>query len=177
MKMNDNTITVIKTSDNMAVLKFKNIIAKAFIGQNGMTINKVEGDRKTPVGEFELGIAFGLHTRESINLDKKIEYKQLTDSMYWVSDHESKFYNKFVDTKEVKTDWNMAEHLIDYKIQYEYAIEIKANDKCIPKKGSAIFIHCENNKTTSGCIAIKKDKMIELLNNINCDTKILIKAN
>ena len=31
----------------------------AYIGQNGTTLNKKEGDKKTPEGIFNLGIAFG----------------------------------------------------------------------------------------------------------------------
>ena len=94
--------------------------------------------------------------------------------MYWVSDSNSKYYNKFVDTKVIEKDWNDAEHLIDYLVQYEYAIEIKYNSECVPNKGSAIFIHCENNKPTAGCISLQKDGMKNILENINSETKIQI---
>lgn len=35
------------------------------------------------------------------------------------------------------------------------------------ENGSAIFLHCSLNKPTQGCIAIKREKMVELLKNIN----------
>ena len=31
----------------------------AFVGRNGITNNKKEGDGKTPSGKFKLGVAFG----------------------------------------------------------------------------------------------------------------------
>lgn len=172
--MNDNIIQLIPTSKNTADVCFKNFKAEAFIGENGTTTQKEEGDKKTPIGEFELGMAFGMHNRDTLKLDSNIKYVQLTDSMYWVSDYNSKYYNEFVDIKETKKEWTEAEHLIQYKIQYEYAIEIKINQHNIPKKGSATFIHCDINKPTAGCIAMKKEKVIELLNMIDKNTKILV---
>ena len=37
---------------------------RLFLGRNGVTTNKKEGDLKTPIGSFNLGIAFW-HTRYS----------------------------------------------------------------------------------------------------------------
>ncbi len=82
--------------------------------------------------------------------------------------------NIIIVTK-TKKDWYSAEHLIEYPKEYEYAIEIKTNPSNIPNKGSAIFIHCVNKKTTSGCIAIKREKMRKLIVLINDKTKIVIR--
>jgi len=94
--------------------------------------------------------------------------------MYWIDDPKSKYYNQLVDILEVQKDWESAEHLIDYPIQYEYLIEIKSNPKNIQGKGSAIFLHCTNNKPTAGCVAVNKDIMKKLIENINPNTKIEI---
>jgi len=99
---------------------------------------------------------------------------QITKDMYWVDDEKSKYYNQLVDISKIKKDWNSAEHLVDYPIEYEYLIEIKTNPKNIPGKGSAIFLHCTNNKHTSGCIAVDKKAMKKIVENINEDTKIII---
>ncbi|MDE5831152.1 MAG: hypothetical protein K2H53_06060 [Clostridia bacterium] len=56
--------------------------------------------------------------------------------MYWVDDPKSKYYNQLVNIKNIEKDWDSAEHLIDYPVQYEYLIEIKTNPNCIPGKGS-----------------------------------------
>lgn len=103
-----------------------------------------------------------------------LKYMQITKDMYWVDDSNSKYYNQLVDISKVQKDWNSAEHLIDYPIQYEYLIEIKTNPINIPRKGSAIFLHCTNNKPTAGCVAVDVKVMKKLIENINEYTKIEI---
>ncbi len=131
----NNKIKVIIEDNNDAILEFPkcNIKTKAYIGKNGATPKKQEGDGKTPIGEFELGIAMGMHNNQEI-LNKKIEYKQITNNMYWVDDSKSKYYNKLVDISQTKKDWESSEYLIDYPLQYEYLVEIKTNPKNEPKK-------------------------------------------
>lgn len=166
-------MTVRKNSIN----EFKNNIilsANAFIGKNGAIKLKYEGDGKTPIGTFELGIAFGLHDRSEISFDKSMEYIKINSNLYWVDDVRSNYYNQLVDITQVQKDWSSAECLIDYPVQYEYAIEIKANPDNVPGKGSAIFIHCSNGKSTAGCVAIKKENMIELMQIVTPKTKIVI---
>ncbi|MBO5179490.1 MAG: L,D-transpeptidase family protein [Clostridia bacterium] len=148
--------------------------ADILIGRNGATKYKQEGDGKTPIGIFELGIAFGTHDRSEINIHKSIEYVKINPNLYWVDDVKSKYYNKLVDVSKVEKAWNSAEHLIDYPIHYEYAIEIKSNPQNVPGEGSAIFMHCSNEKETAGCVAVSKEKMISLLEKINRNTKVII---
>lgn len=52
---------------------------KAFVGKNGITDKKVEGDLKTPRGTFNIGISFG--TYDKIN-NKKIKYIKITPNLY-----------------------------------------------------------------------------------------------
>ena len=63
----------------------------------------------------------------------------------------------------------------DYKVQYEYFIEIKYNKEKIPGKGSCIVLHCKNLDYTQGCIAVSKDVMKELITLIDDKTKIIIR--
>lgn len=143
---------------------WKEIIeTQALVGRNGITDNKREGDGKTPKGMYKLGIAFGIH--EVVNTH--LNYIRINEKLYCIDDVNSKFYNQMVDITKVKPDWNSAEHLIDYPIQYEYAIEIKTNPKNIPGKGSAIFLHCTNGNPTAGCIAIYKENMVKVLKNLS----------
>lgn len=106
----------------------------AFIGKNGITKNKVEGDGKTPEGIYKLGLIFGTHNKNEIELKQNLKYIKINENLYWVDDIKSKYYNQLVDITKVNKDWNSAEHLIDYPKQYEYAIEIKTNSKNIPGK-------------------------------------------
>lgn len=110
---------------------------EAYIGKKGTTKEKEEGDLKTPIGEFKLGIILGTHPVEEVN--SNLNYEQITEDMYWIDDSKSKFYNQLVNISKVEKDWNSAEHLIDYPIQYEYLIEIKTNPKNIPGKRKCNF--------------------------------------
>lgn len=173
----DNKIYVFAKEHNKGLLKFPryNIEAPAYIGKNGVTRQKREGDGKTPLGEFELGEILGRYP--SLPKPNKLKYTQITENLYWIDDSKSKYYNQLVDISKVKKDWNSAEHLIDYPIEYEYLIEIKTNPNNIPGKGSAIFLHCSNNKPTAGCIAVDKDIMRRIVEDINEQTKIEIRLN
>ena len=172
----DNKIFVFKKGKNEWILEFPqyNIETLAYIGKNGVTSEKREGDEKTPIGEFKLGVIMGMHPKEEIENGTKLEYIQITKDMYWVDDSKSKYYNQLVKISEVEKDWKSAEHLIDYPIQYEYLIEVKTNPKNIPGNGSAIFLHCTNNKSTAGCIAIDKKIMEKLIEVIDKNTTIEI---
>lgn len=169
----DNIIKIIKNNENY-YLSYKELNEICYIGKNGLTKNKKEGDLKTPIGLFNLGIVFGTHKKEELSLNSQIEYYQINKNFFWVDDPNSKYYNNLVDITKVEKDWISAENLLDNKKPYEYAIEIKSNPKNIPGKGSAIFIHCKNKNYTKGCISIEKDKMKELLASIDKNTKIKI---
>jgi len=174
---------------------------EGYVGKNGLGKEK-EGDLKTPVGLFDLGISFGLHE----NIKTELDYYVLNENMYWICDSNSKYYNEFMylnecigdkpagdknnETARVAVentgeqnkknvtikDWNdtETEHLIDENIAYEYAIEIKYNKENLKEKGSAIFLHCIKDGPTAGCVAIPTDKMKFILEYIKKDTKVYI---
>lgn len=171
----DNNIYV-KVSNEKTLLQFPrcNIETEAFIGENGVTLDKVEGDGKTLLGEFELGNIFGMHPKDNIPKDLHKQYNQINNNMYWVDDINSKHYNQLVDITNVQKDWNSAEHLIEYPIQYEYFIEIKINPNNTPGKGSAVFLHCSKNNKTKGCIAVNKQIMEKIIKNVDKETRIII---
>ena len=59
--------------------------------------------------------------------------------------------------------------------KYDYVLSINHNQKKVPKKGSAIFIHLTDNyKPTAGCIALKKKDFQILLKLVDQKTKIKI---
>ena len=170
----ENKIYVYVTEINKGILIFDkcNIKTTAYIGKNGVTLDKKEGDKKTPLGEFNIGIVLGMNIKN----EKKrgLNFLKITDNMYWIDDINSKYYNQLVDITKIKKDWNLSEHLIDYPIQYEYLIEIKTNPNNIPGNGSAIFLHCTKNMPTAGCIAIDRENIKKIIENIDKNTKIKI---
>ena len=78
----DNKIHVFFNEENKTILKFPkyNIETIAYIGKNGLTNDKNEGDGKTPIGEFELGLILGIHTEE--NNKNGLKYMQISKDMY-----------------------------------------------------------------------------------------------
>lgn len=148
------------------------IIKPVYIGKNGVTQNKEEGDSKTPLGLFKLGPAFGTK-----DLNISYPYVKITENSYFVDDINSVFYNKWVELGDTPTinypyilsndeiTWNSAEHLADYPIQYELGLIVEYNmENTIKGKGSAIFCHIKNKDYTAGCIATEKDAMEYIVN-------------
>lgn len=150
--------------------KWKQILAtNGRVGRNGAGKTR-EGMGKTPTGTFTMGRVFGIRS----NPGCKLPYTQIRSEHYWVDDPSSRYYNKFVNSTKVTPDWSSAEHLIDYSGAYDYAVAINYNSRCIPGKGSAIFLHCMTNGPTAGCVSVPRSAMIKILKKLHADAKITI---
>lgn len=143
-------------------------ITTFYIGKNGATNEKIEGDGKTPFGLYDIGIAFGT---EELNI--QYPYRRITENSYWVDDVNSEKYNMWVELEKNK-DWKSAEHLIEYPVQYKYGLVIEYNTKePVKGLGSAIFMHVFSKTYTAGCIAVSEADMLKILKWIK-DAQILI---
>ena len=157
---------------NKVTLLFDDFIFRCSIGKKGLTKNKIEGDKKTPVGIFSLGNLFYRKDRNAKPLTK-LKCVPIEKDMGWCDDVKSKkYYNKLI-----KSSKNIRHEKLfrrDYK--YDFLIPINYNTKkTVIGKGSAIFIHLTKKfKPTSGCIAINKKDFLILLKLINKNTKIKI---
>ena len=157
---------------NKVTLLFDDFIFRCSIGKKGLTKNKIEGDKKTPVGIFSLGNLFYRKDRNVKPLTK-LKCIPIEKDMGWCDDVKSKkYYNKL--TKSSKNIRHEKLFRRDYK--YDFLIPINYNTKkTVIGKGSAIFIHLTKKfKPTSGCIAINKKDFLILLKLINKNTKIKI---
>lgn len=144
---------------------------KCCIGKNGLSKNKVEGDKKTPSGLFKLGRLF--YRSDKLKIVKtKLEKKIINPKMGWCDDPNNKYYNQLVNRKINKKSEKLFRH--DYK--YDLLIEILYNHNPIKKnKGSAIFLHLTKNyQPTLGCIALRKNDFKILLKLVNRNTYIKI---
>ena len=159
---------ILKNKDTLLLGEFK---FKCSIGKNGSTLNKIEGDKKTPKGVYSLGPLFYRKDKFK-NPETKLKKISITRDMGWCDDVNSKNYNKLIKIDK-KT---RHERLFRKNITYDLLIPINYNtDKPIRKKGSAIFIHLTKNyKKTLGCIALKENDLLTLLKVINKKTKIKI---
>lgn len=136
-----------------------------FIGKNGLTNNKIEGDNKTPIGTFAINRIFGFAPIKS-----KMPIIKITDKDVWVDDPESEFYNTL---QKRGGNWKSAENM---KIPfYEYGAIIEYNtENPVPGAGSAMFLHIKE-EPTAGCVAVPRDKMIFINEWLNPAKKPTIK--
>tara|TARA_B100001057_G_C22864611_1_gene955967 strand:- start:3412 stop:3906 length:495 start_codon:yes stop_codon:yes gene_type:complete len=159
-------------SKNKETLIFDDFSFKCSIGKNGLTKNKVEGDKKTPIGIFKLGNLF-FRKDKNQKPETKLKCIPIKKNMGWCDDpKDQKNYNKLIKiNKNIKY-----ENLFRKDNKYNFLIPICYNSKeIIPGKGSAIFIHLTNNyKKTLGCIALKKNDFLILIKLIKKNTKIKI---
>ena len=157
---------------NKYTLQIDDFKFKCCIGEKGSTINKKEGDKKTPKGIFELENLYFRKDRikKPITSLKCIEIKR---NMGWCDDIKfSKQYNKLIRINEKSKHEKLKRK--DHK--YDLLIPIKYNfKKPIPGLGSCIFIHLTKNyKPTAGCVALKEKDFLIMLKIIKKNTKIRI---
>jgi len=140
------------------------------VGKKGLNYNKNEGDYSTPKGIFNLRKLYFRKDRVDIP-NCKIDKKVIKKNMAWCDDPNHKKYNE-----EIKIlNKNYKEHLYRKDNKYDYIISINHNEKKIPGKGSAVFIHLTKNyKPTAGCVALKRKDFEILLKLIDKETRIKI---
>ena len=141
-------------------LYFKNYKLRCAVGKRGISSEKLEGDKKTPKGEFKL--KYIIYSKDRIfNFKTKLKKIIIKKNMGWCDDSNSIYYNKIIN------------NLTKYKSEklwrkdnvYDIIIIIDYNFKPVVKnKGSAIFLHIAKKKykPTNGCIAVSK-KDIKLI--------------
>lgn len=157
---------------NKHTLKIDEFEFECSIGKNKLSKKKIEGDKKTPIGTFNLG---NLYFRaDKIKLPKlKIKSVKIKPEMGWCDDLQfPKQYNKLIKvTKKIHH-----EKLYRSDNKYDLLIPIGYNSKkVILGKGSCIFLHLTNNyKPTAGCIALRKKDFIIMIKLLNKNSKIKI---
>jgi L,D-peptidoglycan transpeptidase YkuD (ErfK/YbiS/YcfS/YnhG family) len=143
---------------------------KCCVGKSGINSNKKEGDKSTPKGLFSLKKLY--FRKDRVGIPKcKINKVIIKQDTAWCDNPKDKKYNEEIKTNNKNLKENL--HREDHK--YDYIISISHNEKKIPDKGSAVFIHLTDNyKPTAGCVALKKKDFEILLKLIDRKTKIKI---
>lgn len=142
-----------------------------FIGMEGLGKTK-EGDLKTPVGTFKFNKAFGIDEDPGC----AIEYTKVDEDTYWSGDTKAN-YNQMVSIKDFpKLNTEDSEHIVDYKYEYRYCLNISYNEDGTAGKGSAIFLHCfgDRKPRTGGCVAIPEEQMYYVMQHVNPDCVVVI---
>lgn len=149
----------------------------AYLGDNGVTWNKRDGDKATPAGEFDILYYIGINDRGS-----NLKYVPISDGDVWVCDPDSLYYNTMQRNSGTR-DWDaaQAENLYrkfhdDYSaacIMFNYNGDGLRSDTAVSGKGSDIFIDGVGSKgnLTSGYgdIKITANDMLMLLGYLDSD--------
>ena len=157
---------------NKERLIYDDFLFKCCVGKKGFTNKKKEGDKKSPVGTFNIENLY--YRNDKISKPKtSLKCIPIKKNMGWCDDiYDKKNYNKLIITKK-----NIRhEKLFRKDNKYDLLVPISYNrKKRIIGKGSAIFLHLTNNyEKTDGCIALKKKDFLILLKLIKKKTKIKI---
>lgn len=129
-----------------------------FVGKNGITKQKREGDGATPAGIFKITAAFGFAEDPGFSLP----YIHINKYAYLVDDPGSKYYNQIVDVRKIIPDFRSAEKMSEYP-EYKYGAVIGYNMNNIPGLGSGIFLHCAREPYTLGCVSAPEDVIVRIL--------------
>ena len=157
---------------NKHTLQVDDFYFQCAIGKNGLTKKKREGDKKTPIGIFNIEHLY--FRKDRVNLpETNLKKVHIKPNMGWCDDvKKPKKYNRLVNVQQ-----NIQHEKLfrkDYK--YDLLIPIKYNfNYIIPGNGSCIFIHLTKNyQPTLGCIALQKKDFLIMLKLINKNTKVKI---
>ena len=157
------------------ILKYKNFIFRCALGKSGIKRKIKEGDNITPKGIYKITRIY--YREDKIKkLKTTIKKIKIKKNMGWCDDPKSKFYNKLI---RLPSKYSY-EKLYRKDNIYDLLAVLNYNMNPIFKnKGSAIFIHIAKNnyEFTAGCIALKKEDLIKLLEKIKKNTKINISIN
>ena len=82
---------------NKDTLIYDEFIFQCCVGKNGFSKNKVEGDKKTPIGNFSLGNLYYRNDRK-IKPISKLKIFKIKKNMGWCDDPKSEKYNKLIES-------------------------------------------------------------------------------
>lgn len=140
------------------------------VGKNGFVANKKEGDLCTPIGTFPLRkVYYRADKLGSVATALPTQITQPDDG--WCDAPNNQQYNKPVKLPFAASHEKMWR---DDDL-YDAVLVLGHNDSPpVAGAGSAIFMHVAkpNYEGTEGCIALKKDDLLELLAAIAPDTQI-----
>jgi len=135
---------------------------RAYLGPNGLSTHKREGDGTTPAGTYRLGgTAYGIAPDPGLHL----RYHRLACGDWWDEDPGSSTYNTFrhVRCGVAPPFGGASEALWRITPQYRYFAVIDYNTRpVVPGRGSAIFLHVAAGGT-AGCVSLPEARLLRVL--------------
>jgi L,D-peptidoglycan transpeptidase YkuD (ErfK/YbiS/YcfS/YnhG family) len=147
---------------------------RCVVGAGGVREDKVEGDAATPAGEFPLRRIYFRNDR--LVLPKvRLPARAITEHDGWCDDPRSPAYNRLV---RIPNDWSHEKMWREDGL-YDLVVVVGYNDD--PPEGewgSAIFLHIarDDYAPTQGCVAFKREDLLELVTLIGPETRINIQS-
>ena len=153
-------------------LQYKNLKFRCALGKAGIRRKGREGDNITPKGIFKI-IKIYYRSDKIKKITSSIKKIKIKKNMGWCDDPKSFYYNK-----QIKLPSKFSHEKLYRKDNlYDLFLVLNYNTSPIIKnKGSAIFLHIakDSYKKTKGCIALKREDLIQLVSKIRKKTKIKI---
>ena len=153
-------------------LTYNNYKVKCAVGKRGIGFKKREGDLITPQGQYK--IKYILCRKDRVKkIQSKLKVIKIKKNMGWCDDPKSKEYNKLVN---LPLNYSY-EKLYRRDNIYDILLVLNYNMAPIKKsKGSAIFIHVakKNYQKTEGCIGLKKNHLVKIIQDLKKNTKVKI---
>jgi L,D-peptidoglycan transpeptidase YkuD (ErfK/YbiS/YcfS/YnhG family) len=135
----------------------------AWLGGNGTSPAKSEGDHRTPSGIFEfLRTMYGI----APSPDLHYAYRHLVCGDWWVEDPSSPSYNRFRHVRCGSTPpfRTKSEDLSRSPTAYRHFAVIAYNrSPVVPGRGSGIFLHVSTGRPTLGCVSLPLPQLVATL--------------
>ena len=157
---------------NIAYLYYNKKKIMCFVGKNGIGKKCREGDFMTPKGIFKMNMVF-FRGDKIKKIKSRLPLMRIKKNFAWCVDSRNIKYNSFFQ-RTIKCKHEDLHRLDDL---YDIIIVINYNfNPTIKYKGSAIFIHCSDKKTkyTEGCLAIKKEDLLNLIQSLSPGSQLII---
>ncbi len=128
------------------------------VGRNGVAAPgaKREGDGRTPYGSYPMRGGFGIYANPGL-----ASWLVTSSRDVWVDDSRSALYNTRQRTP-VNFRWSSAERL-RLSPPYNYAQVIGYNERRVPGRGSAIFLHVDQARGTAGCVSLSTSSLVAVM--------------
>jgi L,D-peptidoglycan transpeptidase YkuD (ErfK/YbiS/YcfS/YnhG family) len=135
----------------------------AWVGHNGLSAHKHEGDGTTPIGRFSFGATmYGTLADPGVTY----QYHRLVCGDWWDEQSGTTAYNHFVHVAcGTKLPFGGdSEALWTEAPAYDYFAVISYNTSpVVANLGSAIFLHVSLDGPTEGCVSIPESNLVRVL--------------
>ncbi|HWV53068.1 L,D-transpeptidase family protein [Pseudorhodoplanes sp.] len=154
------------------ILRAGNAVFPVALGRSGILANKREGDGGTPLGCFRLKRLWWRADRIT-RPRTRLPVRAIRPTDAWSEDPADRRYNRPV----LRKPGEPGDRLMRDDGLYDLIIEIDHNDR--PRtagRGSAVFIHVarEGFGPTAGCVALRRNDLLRLMEKLSPRTRIHI---